>query len=107
MEIHNTLLQALSQTIAGAGDQLRGTGQQLSELTPEYVGSAPDQMVLTEEVPDLGQAVRSSDSAQLLSTGEQEILDLFFNDEGASDQSVYGPQSPKPALLGNFLDVRG
>jgi hypothetical protein len=107
MEIHNTLLQALSQTIAGAGDQLRGTVSQPSEVTPEYVGSPSDHMVKTEETPDLGQAIESNNSAHLLSSSEREILNVFFQDEEASGQSVYGTQTPTPVLLGKFLDIRG
>lgn len=43
----------------------------------------------------------------VLTTGEKSIIDLMFNVPESIGQKSYGPQRPRPAPIGNFIDLRG
>ena len=108
MEIHNTLLQGLSQALLGGGQQLpQAPLPQPAELAAGQLGCPSERTAASEQIPGLAQANQTGDSSSILTSGEKEILDLFFNGQGGMDLSLYGRLPSKPAVLGNFLDMRG
>ncbi len=110
MEIHNTLLQGLSQALLGGGQQPPQAPlpqPQPAELAAGQLGSPSERTAAPEQIPGLGQANQAGDSSSILTSGEKEILDLFFNGQEVMDLSLYGRLPSKPAVLGNFLDMRG
>lgn len=108
MEIQNTLLQGLLQTVTdGLQQPHKDTLPQSLEPALGQVEVMPERRAGPEEAPDLAQAVQTGDSSGILTTGEKEIIELFFNGQEGVDLLLYGHQPQKPALLGNFVDVRG
>lgn len=108
MEINNTLLQGLSQALLGGGQQLpQAPLPQPAELAVGQLGCPSERTTAPEQIPGLAQANQTGGSSSILTSGEKEILDLFFNGQEGMDLTLYGPPPSKPAVLGNFLDVRG
>jgi len=108
MEISSTLIQGLAQTIIGGGQQQPQPPQppaaEPSEGTVEPLAS---RAVAPEQAAELAQVNQLDGDTGILTSGEKEILDLVFNGQEEMDSALYGPQPSKPAMLGNFLDMRG
>jgi len=108
MEINNTLLQGLSQALLGGGQQQpQAPLPQPAELSAGQLGYTSERTAAPEQIPGLAQANQTGDSSSILTSGEKEILNLFFNGQEGMDLSLYGRLPSKPAVLGNFLDMRG
>ncbi len=108
MEISSTLIQGLAQTIIGDGQQppqspLPPAAEQLEGAVEPLASQA----VAPEQAAEPAQVNQPDDGTGVLTSGEKEIIDLFFNGQEEVNSAIYRPQPPKPALLGNFLDVRG
>jgi hypothetical protein len=105
MEISSTLIQGLAQTIVGGGQPpQQSPAAEPSEGTAEPLTS---RAVAPEQATEPAQVNQPGDGTGILTSGEMEILDLVFNGQEEMDLALYGPQPSKPAMLGNFLDVRG
>ena len=121
MEIQNTLLPGVSPSFAEGQQQpqqappLGGTGPAGSGASGppavEPAGGEVEPAVQRAAAPaqtlELAQAIQTGDNSSLLTSGEKEILNLLFSDQGWADFTVYGSEPSRPATLGNFLDVRG
>ncbi len=108
MEISSTLIQGLAQTIVGGGQP--PPQPPLSPATEPSEGTAEPSTswaVAPEQAAEADQVNQPGDGTGILTSGEKEIIDLFFNGQEEVNSAIYRPQPPKPALLGNFLDVRG
>ena len=105
MEISSTLIQGLAQTIVGGGQPpQQSPAAEPSEGTAEPLTS---RAVAPEQAAEPAQVNQPDGDTGILTSGEKEILDLVFNGQEEMDSALYGPQPSKPAMLGNFLDVRG
>ncbi|UCH62542.1 MAG: hypothetical protein JSU77_12205 [Fidelibacterota bacterium] len=108
MEISNTLIQGLAQAIIGGGQQApQPPAPPAAEPSAGTVEPSAARIVAPEQAAEQIQVNQSEDGNGVLTSGEKEILDLFFNGQEEMDLTFYGPQPSKPGLLGNFLDVRG
>ncbi|UCD36928.1 MAG: hypothetical protein JSW54_08800 [Fidelibacterota bacterium] len=108
MEIQTTLLQGLTQALTGGQPQAqRAPSPEPTDLSLSVDQTAPGRVLPTEQTFDSAAVDTVENRPGMLSNGEQEILNLLFNDQDTSVETIYGPQVPKPAVLGNFVDVRG
>ncbi len=107
MEIQSTLIQGLLQSVTEGLQQPRqGPLPQPPEPLLGQQGASPERAVFPEQAHDLVPAGQTGDSSRVLSSGEKEIIELFFDGQEGADSVHYGPQPPKPIVLGNFIDVR-
>ena len=108
MEINSTLIQGLAQTIIGGGQPPPQPPQPpAAEPSAGTVEPSTLLAVAPEQATEPAQVNQPENGTGILTSGEKEILDIFFNGQEEMDSTLYGPQSSKPALLGNFLDLRG
>ncbi len=108
MEISSTLIQGLAQTIIGGGQPPQQPPQPpVAEPSEGTVEPLASRAVAPEQAAEPAQVNQPGSDAGILTSGEKVILDLVFNGQGEMDLALYGPQPSKPAMLGNFLDVRG
>lgn len=107
MEIQSTLIQGLLQSVTEGLQQPRQAPlPQPQEPLLGQQGASPGRAVSPEQAHDSSQAGQTGDSSRVLSSGEKEIIELFFDGQEGVDFVHYGPQPPKPIVLGNFIDVR-
>ncbi len=104
MEISSILLQGLAQTIIGGGQPPPPPAAEPLESRVEPLAS---RAVALEQAAEPAQVNQPGSDTGILTSGEKDILDLVFNGQEKMDLALYGPQPSKPAMLGNFLDVRG
>jgi hypothetical protein len=108
MEISSTLIQGLAQTIIGGGQQQPQPPQPpAAEPSEGMTEPLTSRAVAPEQAAEPAQVNQPDSDTGILTSGEKEILDLVFNGQEEMDLALYGPQPSKPAMLGNFLDVRG
>ena len=100
MEIRNTLQQLFVP-------QLGADGQQGVALPPGVVGAARNGRAAPEESQGLAAVASDGTTGGILNLDEEQLLTLLFDEQGIEELKLYGGQKPRPAVLGNFLDVRG
>jgi hypothetical protein len=108
MEITASILQGLSDVIAGAQARPEHSeSHQVQSSIPIIQNSSSEQVNGTEEPINFTEAARTGDSLRILSVGEREILSLLFGEQREAGGTLYQSQTSKPAALGNFVDIRG
>lgn len=113
MVIQNTPFQELSPALPESR-QLHQPAPGVSPLQPApgRTESMRGLMEAQEETAEPVHAIQTREGPSLLTPGEKQIIDLLFDnsgdDQGTNGFSLYGVQQPRrPAVIGNFLDVRG
>ena len=104
MVIQNTPFPELSPALPES--------RQLHQSAPGRTESMPGLKEAQEETAEPVHAIQTREGPSLLTPGEKQIIDLLFDnsgdDQGTNGFSLYGVQQPRrPAVIGNFLDVRG
>ncbi len=107
MEIQGTLLQTLTQLVTNSWQQPSTSDAGAASPGDPSPGPVVAQPAVPEEPLSIGEAVRDDNGNGILTSGEKEILTLFFNGQAEADVAVYSAKPPKPAIFGNFVDVRG
>ena len=99
MEIRNTLQQLFIPQLGADGQQGVGLHPGVQAARKERAAQEDGQ----------GHAAVASDGATggVLNLDEEQLLTLLFDEQGIEELKLYGRQKPRPAALGNFLDVRG
>ncbi len=82
----------LARKVTELSDQA-GPADEISDYPAEKYG-----IIDTEDQPE---------AARILDSSEQQIIDMMFQAGGQHRPTLYGPRKAKPAIIGNFLDLRG
>ncbi|MFB0517018.1 MAG: hypothetical protein ACETWG_10525 [Candidatus Neomarinimicrobiota bacterium] len=108
MEIKHTLLQGLLQTVTeGLHQPQQAPGSQLASPVPDQMEASPELALDLEPDYNPARSVETENNSSILTSGEKEIIELFFNDQSGVNAASYGARPPKPTVLGNFVDVKG
>ena len=109
MEIQQSQLQGTSpQPFEGHRVGERQVAPAGSQGSVSDLETKLGQRLVTADDGSPGEPVPETDpNGGVLSTGEKQILGLLFDDQEGDSMRLYGPQSAKPVVLGNFVDLRG
>jgi len=96
-----------------APGQHHAAERQFSKLARK-VTELSDQTGLADEILDhsaenygILEAEAKPEAAPILNISEQQIIDMMFKADGKTRPSLYGQRKAKPAIIGNFIDLRG
>jgi hypothetical protein len=107
MEIFNNIPNAqLPDPHSASERQFSSLARKVTELS--------DQPDVADEILDhsaekygILETEDKSEAAPILDISEQQIIDMMFKANGKVRPSLYGQRKAKPAIIGNFIDLRG
>ena len=107
------ITQAPFPSIPSSRHESRTSSQQLDQAAriPRFSGNArsdqPGSIISGDQISRADPTGAAGDHTKVLTSGEIQILGLFFDGPDGGDFTLYGHRPARPLVLGNFVDVRG